>query len=181
RSYKADMQRMKKEKEEAEMKRLELLKLERQKRIAARANSGSVKPSSLTSQVKQFPAKLSPAANRISKFSDSEPGSSSPLQRSKVRVSLGYSESNKAVKASKLSDGGHVAGNRLARSASSLSDAKRDDADGVTPEAKASLSRIKRLSEPKTFTNPPVSAIKVRIAEAAVRRRLPEGPDKAQS
>ncbi|KAL0295701.1 UNVERIFIED_CONTAM: hypothetical protein Sangu_3188800, partial [Sesamum angustifolium] len=54
RSYKADLQRMKKEKEEAEMKRLEALKLERQKRIAARGNSASGKSSVLSPQTSNF-------------------------------------------------------------------------------------------------------------------------------
>ncbi|PIN01786.1 hypothetical protein CDL12_25700 [Handroanthus impetiginosus] len=202
RSYKADLQKMKKEKEEEEAKRLEALKLERQKRIAARGSSTSVKPSALSPQTKQLPAKLSPVANRGSKFSDSEPGSSSPLQRSKIRTSLGLNDSHKASKASKLSEGSHKAGHRLTRSSTSLSEMKREN-NGVTPDSKASssrirrlsepktiinppvmpdskpsLSRIRRLSEPKTITNPPVTTTKARSAEAVLKRKLSDGPEK---
>ncbi|KAL0388440.1 UNVERIFIED_CONTAM: COP1-interacting protein 7 [Sesamum radiatum] len=176
RSYKADLQRMKKEKEEAEMKRLEGLKLERQKRIAARGNSASGKSSVLPPQTKQFPAKLSPATNRGSKFSDSDPGSSSPLQRSKVRTSLGSTELLKASKSSKLSEVSHMRGNRLTRSSSSLSETKRES-NGATPDSKAPMARIRRLSEPKSVTSP-VTSVKDRSAEAVSRRKLSEGPDK---
>ncbi|EEC81954.1 hypothetical protein OsI_25833 [Oryza sativa Indica Group] len=44
RAYKADLQKLKKEQEEEQMKRLERLKLERQKRIAARSNGKSDPP-----------------------------------------------------------------------------------------------------------------------------------------
>ncbi|KAL2230093.1 UNVERIFIED_CONTAM: COP1-interacting protein 7 [Sesamum indicum] len=176
RSYKADLQRMKKEKEEAEMKRLEALKLERQKRIAARGNSASGKSSVLSPQTKQFPAKLSPATNRGSKFSDSDPGSSSPLQRSKIRTSLGSTELLKASKCSKLSEVSHMRGNRLTRSSSSLSETKRES-NGATPDSKAPMARIRRLSEPKPLTSP-VTSVKDRSAEAVSRRKLSEGPDK---
>ncbi|KAI3469786.1 hypothetical protein Pfo_026449 [Paulownia fortunei] len=177
RSYKADLQKMKKEKEEAEVKRLEDLKLERQKRIAAKGSSTSGKPSALSPQTKQFPAKLSPATNRGSKFIDSEAGSSSPLLRSKIRTSLGSIESLKASKAIKLSGGSHMAGNGLTRSSSSLSEMKRES-NGGTPDSKASMARLRRLSEPKTVTNPPVTSMKARSAEAVSKRKLSEGPEK---
>ncbi|KAG8370442.1 hypothetical protein BUALT_Bualt14G0117400 [Buddleja alternifolia] len=177
RSYKADLQKMKKEKEEAEAKRLEALKLERQKRIVARGNSTSGKPSVLSPQTKQFPAKLSPGTNRGSKFSDSEPGPSSPLQRSKIRTSLGPSELLKTSKTSKLSEGSHMAGNRLIRSTSSLSDTKKEN-DVVTPDSKTPMARVRRLSEPKAVNNPPVTSMKVRSAEAVLKRKLYEGPER---
>lgn len=181
RSYKADLQKIKKEKEAAEMKRIEALKQERQKRIAARGGSTttSAKPSSLSSQIKQLPTKLSPAT-KGSKFSDSEPGSSSPLQRSKIRTSVGVSAPLKATKSSKLSEGSHVAANRLTRSSSSLSEPKRDS-HGVTPDSKASMARIRRLSEPKTITNPPVMLLtKARSAESVSKRKLSEGPERSK-
>ncbi|KAL6526610.1 hypothetical protein OROGR_015700 [Orobanche gracilis] len=173
RSYKADLQEMKKEKEEIEAKRLESLKLERQKRIAARVGSSSVKPSAVSPQTKQLPAKLSATANRGSKFSDSAPGSSPPLQRSKIRISVVSSESHKAAKGSKLSEGSHMAGNRLTRSSSSLSEKKREN-NGVTPDSKASMSRIRRSSEPRTITKSPVT-VKARSAETVLKRKLSEG------
>lgn len=176
RSYKADLQKMKKEQEEAELKRLESLKLERQKRIAARGGSAAAKPATLSPQTKQLPSNLSVTPNRGSKFSDSEPGSSSPLQRSKVRTPLGSSESHKASKASKLSEGSHTAGNRLIRSMPSLSEAKKEN-KGLTPDPKATMSRIRRLSEPKKITTTPVTTIKNRSAEAVTKRKLSEGPE----
>ncbi|KAL9161860.1 hypothetical protein ABFS82_07G049000 [Erythranthe guttata] len=176
RSYKADLQKMKKEQEEADAKRLEALKLERQKRIAARGSSNSVKPSVLSPQTKQIPAKLSPATNRSSKFSDSEPGSSSPLQRSKIRTSLGSTEPLKASKASKLSEGSHMAGDRLTRSSSSLSEIKIER-NVRKPDSKASTVQTRRLSEPKVVKNPLVSSVKTRSAEAGPRRKLYEGPE----
>ncbi|XP_073123557.1 uncharacterized protein [Henckelia pumila] len=179
RSYKADLQKMKKEKEEAEMKRIEALKQERQKRIASRgsSNTTSAKPPSLSPQIKQLPTKLSPATNKGSKFSDSEPGSSSPLQRSKIRTSVGASVPPKASKSSKLNEGSHAGANRLTRSSSSLSEPKRDS-HGVTPDSKASMARIRRLSEPKTITNPPVMLTKARSAESVSKRKLSEGAER---
>ncbi|GFP85841.1 hypothetical protein PHJA_000727900 [Phtheirospermum japonicum] len=178
RSYKADLQKLKKEKEEAEAKRLESLKMERQKRIAARVGSNSVKPSTLSPQIKQLPTKLSPTTNRGSKFSDSEPGSSSPLQRSKIRISVGSSESlKKASRGSKLGEGSHMAGNRLSRSLSLLSETKRVN-NGVTPHSKASISRIRRLSESKIITKSPVTITKTRSAEPVLKRKLSEGPER---
>ncbi|KAL8486664.1 hypothetical protein ACS0TY_023383 [Phlomoides rotata] len=179
RSYKADLLKMKKEQEAAEAKRLEALKQQRQKRIAARGSTTSGKPSTLSPQTKQLPAKLSPATNRGSKFSDTEPGSSSPLQRSKIKTSLGSSEANKASKASKLSEGSHMAGHRLTRSSSSLSETKRETTS-VTPESKASMIRIRRLSEPKSITNSPVIAMKARSTEVVLKRKKLEGPDKSK-
>lgn len=164
--------------EEAQLKRLEALKLERQKRIAARGGPNAVKTSTPSPQVKQLPTKPSGATNRGSKFSDSEPGSSSPLQRSKVRISIGSGVSHKASKISILSEGSHVAGNRLVRSSSSLSETKRET-NGITPDSKVSMSRIRRLSEPKTNTNSPIITTKSRSAEA-LKRKLSEGPEKTK-
>ncbi|CAA0818223.1 COP1-interacting protein-related [Striga hermonthica] len=176
RSYKADLQKMKKEKEEAEARRLESLKLERQKRIAARVGSNSVKPSALSRQTKQLPTKVSPTTNRGSKFSDAEAGTSSPLQRSKVRIPLESSETHKTSIGSKISDGTQKPGNRLIRSLSSLSEAKREKS-GVTPDSKASISRIRRLSEPKTVPKSPVTTVKARSAETVLKRKLFEGAE----
>ncbi|KAL2469683.1 COP1-interacting protein-related [Abeliophyllum distichum] len=177
RSFKADLQKLKKEKEEAELKRLEALKLERQKRIASRGSSTSAKSSVPSPQTKKLPTKLSPITNRGSKFSDSEPGSSSPLQRSKVRTSVGSSESQKAFKAGKVSEGSQFAGNRLSRSVSSLSEPKRDS-NGVTLDSKASMARIRRLSEPKTISSHPVTSMKVRSAEAVSKRKPSVGTER---
>ncbi|KAF9677736.1 hypothetical protein SADUNF_Sadunf08G0138400 [Salix dunnii] len=148
RTFKADLQKIKKEKEEEEIKRLEALKLERQKRIAARGSSTTAQPASQPTR-KQLPTKLSPSSHRGSKFSDSEPGSSSPLQRFPIKtVSAGSGDSRKVSRSSKLSTGPSTAGNRLTLSLSSLSEQKNEKS-GVTPDSKASMARIRRLSEPK--------------------------------
>ncbi|KAK4341678.1 hypothetical protein RND71_040179 [Anisodus tanguticus] len=140
RSFKADIQKMKKEKEEADQKRIEALKLERQKRIASRGGSSSGHSAAPTAQTRKLPAKSSPGTFRGSKFSDSEPGSSSPLQRTKVRTSLVSSDLQNGTIASKSTDGSKLAGNKLSRSASSLSEPKKEN-NGVTPDSKASMAK----------------------------------------
>lgn len=164
RSYKADLQKMKKEQQDAEVKRLEGLKMERQKRIAARANSSR--------QQQQLASKL---PLRGSKFTDSEPGSSSPLQRSKIRpASIGSTNSKKPLtltltnSSSKLANGG----NRLTRSLSSMSDTKSVTITPTpTPDSK---TRIRRLSEPKKTNNNNITSTststKTRSAEPPVSK-----------
>ncbi|KAJ9537145.1 hypothetical protein OSB04_029878, partial [Centaurea solstitialis] len=179
RSYKADLQKMKKEQQDAEHRRLEALKMERQKRIAARASSMSGQ--STTASRKQLPSKLSPMSNRGSKFTDSEPGSSSPLQRSKIRTtttSLGYSNSKKPSTSSKSIDGSNSAGNRLTRSMSSMSDTKKE-INSVTPDSKTSMARIRRLSEPKKINNSHAAAtsFKTRGADLVSKPKLANGPE----
>lgn len=175
RSFKADLQKMKKEQEDAEHKRVEALKMERQKRIAARANSAAAQ-SALPTR-KPLPAKPSPISHRGSKFSDTEPGSSSPLQRSKIRTtSLGSSDSKKLSKATKSSDMSHLTGNRLTRSVSSLSETKKETS-GVTPDSKASMARIRRLSEPKTSSHPS-TLVKTRSAEPISKPKIANGPER---
>lgn len=164
RSFKADMQKMKKEKEEADQKRIEALKLERQKRIASRGGPSSGHSPAPTIQTRKLPAKSSPGTFRGSKFSDSEPGSLSPLQRTKIRTPLGSNGVQKGSKASKSADGSKLAGNKLSRSASSLSEPKKENND-VTPDSKASMARIRRLSEPKAISSKPGTLRKAQSAE----------------
>ncbi|KAL2921311.1 COP1-interacting protein 7 [Bienertia sinuspersici] len=157
RAYKADLQKLKKEKEEEQMKRIEALKLERQKRIAAKSG---VKPVQSPSSSQQAKLKPSPASQKSSKFSDTEPGSCSPLQRSKLRIISKVSpDSSKATKST----------NRLIRSASSLKSQKEDKVI-ATPDSKATMSRIRRLSEPKGT----VSSVKPATSEAVSRHRVSE-------
>ncbi|KAK2999802.1 hypothetical protein RJ639_024129 [Escallonia herrerae] len=178
RTYKADLQKMRKEKEEADLKRIEALKMERQKRIAARASSTSGQsPLPLVQSRKPLPTKVSPVSHRGSKFSDSEAGSSSPLQRSKIRTaSLGSGDPRKASKVNKSTDGIQLAGNRLIRSVSSLSDPKKES-NSVTPDSKASMARIRRLSEPKTISSHFASSVMARSAEPVSKPKLPNGPE----
>ncbi|XP_022640260.1 COP1-interacting protein 7 isoform X3 [Vigna radiata var. radiata] len=157
RNYKADLQKMKKEKEEEEVRRLNALKMERQRRIAAKSNSMATKSSTPPQQTKkQIPTKLSPSSYKGSKFSDSEPGSSSPFQRFPIRTaSVGSNDSSKAPKTSRLNT------NKLSRSAPSLPESKREKGDGTT-DTKASIARIRRLSEPKTSTIRHISSVSVK-------------------
>ncbi|XP_056168859.1 COP1-interacting protein 7 [Syzygium oleosum] len=176
RSYKADLQKMKKEKEEEQVKRLEALKLERQKRIAARSSSIPAQPALPSPQTrKQLPTKTSPISHKGSKFSDAEPGSSSPLQRSSVRaLSVNSSESQKTSKTTRLSAASSSAGNRLSRSVSSLPAEIKENAS-VTPETKVSMARIRRLSEPRTSSHS-VSSVKQRNTELT-RQKVSDGTD----
>ncbi|XVE65818.1 hypothetical protein DITRI_Ditri08aG0029800 [Diplodiscus trichospermus] len=176
RTYKADLQKMKKEKEEAEIRRLEALKMERQKRIAARGSSLNAQISVPMQSRKQVPSKLSPNSHKGSKFTDAEPGSSSPLQRSIRTASVGSTDSHKASKPSKLNMGTPPSGNRLSRSVSSLPEPKKD-IGGATPDAKASMARIRRLSEPKTSSSPHVSSVRSRNSEPSSKTKASGRPE----
>lgn len=153
--------------------------MERQKRIAARGNSTSgqsLLPSLATR--KSLPTKLSPISHKGSKFSDTEPGSSSPLQRSKIRIpSVASADSKKASKVTKSADGSHLTGNRLTRSVSSLSETKKEP-NGVTPNSKVSIARIRRLSEPKTVSSHPISSVKARSAELVSKLKPSDGSER---
>ncbi|CAE6223046.1 unnamed protein product [Arabidopsis arenosa] len=147
RNFKADLQKMKKEKEEEERKRIEGLKIERQKRIASKSNS-AVGQSQLPAQQtkKQILNKFSPGAPRASKFSDSEPGSSSPLQRLTRRTaSLGSNDYQKFPKNGKLS-------------------------------TNKSVSRTRRLSEPKMGNNSAPSS-SVRPRRTIASRKASDAPE----
>ncbi|KAL6189443.1 hypothetical protein ACLB2K_040832 [Fragaria x ananassa] len=166
RSFKADLQKVKKEKEEEEVKRLEALKIQRQKRIAARGGSipaQSPLPSQQTR--KQGLTKLSPSAHKGSKFSDSEPGSSSPLPRFPIKTA-----------SSKLNTGSLSAGNRLSQSVSSLPE-KREENTSVTSDTKSSMARIRRLSEPKMSNSNPVTSVKPRSTVTVSKPKASDGSE----
>ncbi|CAH8332471.1 unnamed protein product [Eruca vesicaria subsp. sativa] len=156
RNFKADLLIMKKEKEEEERKRIEALKVARQKRIAAKSNS-TVDQSQLSAQKtrKNMPNRFSPGAPRTSKFSDQEPGSLSPLQRRlPIRsASLGSNESQKVLQNSKLSSGSKSTGNGLTRSISPLPPSKRETRISLGTQ-NLSVSRTRRVSEPKMGSAP---------------------------
>ncbi|KAK8623805.1 hypothetical protein V6N13_065168 [Hibiscus sabdariffa] len=176
RTYKADLQKMKKEKEEAEIRRLQALKMERQKRIVARSSSGSA-PSPMAAQSrKQLPSKLSPSSHKGSKFTDAEPGLSSPLQRSIRTPPVGSAASLKTPKTSKLNTGTNSSANRLSKSAPSLPVPKKD-ISSVTPDAKASMARIRRLSEPKINGSARVPSVKSRNSEPSSKPKVFRGPE----
>ncbi|XP_072955576.1 COP1-interacting protein 7-like [Typha angustifolia] len=170
RAYKADLQKVKKEQEEEQIRRLEALKRERQKRIAARSSSNSTSsPSTLQQTKTKLAPKSSPSPYKGSKFSDSEPGSSSPLKRLSGRTtSMGSSDSQRAAATSRLNGNAH----RLSQSVSSLVERKKDST-GVTPEPKTDSVQTKRLSDPKV-NNSDRSSRKPVTADQLRRRSMPD-------
>ncbi|KQK11943.1 COP1-interacting protein 7 [Brachypodium distachyon] len=165
RAYKADLQKAKKEQEAEQIKRLERLKQERQKRIAAR--NGASNSVSTPQQAKTKPSpKISPSTYKSSKFSDAEPGSSSPLRKLPVRNTPG-SDPQKTAKASKLGDGT----NAVSKSTSSLTEIKKEKSG----RTESSIERLKKLAEPKSNSstdNP--SNSKSASMDHPRRRSMPE-------
>ncbi|KNA12956.1 hypothetical protein SOVF_121570 [Spinacia oleracea] len=173
RAYKADLQKLKKEKEEEQMKRIEALKIERQKRIAAKSGANPSQTQLPSQQAKRQMPKLSPVSQKGSKFSDTEPGSRSPLQRSTLRfISKVSPDSSKTSRSGRLNIVSSTSGNRLTRSASSLS-SRKEEKNGVTPDSKATMSRIRRLSEPKVTVHR-ISSGKTGNAEVVSRYKASE-------
>ncbi|RAL54549.1 hypothetical protein DM860_001677 [Cuscuta australis] len=158
RSCKPDIEKMKKEKEEADIKRVEALKSVRQNRTAARGTLNSSHLVAPQSQKRRVPTKVSPTPVRWSKFSDSEPGSSSPLQRSKLRTPLLSTNSPEDSKSHKFSEG-LLRNNLLKKSAPSWADPTKESSISATPNSKAYMARLRRLSEPK-IVNWPVASVK---------------------
>ncbi|KAH7691537.1 beta-sandwich domain of Sec23/24 domain-containing protein [Dioscorea alata] len=164
RLFKLDLQKAKKEKEAEALKRLEALKQERQKRIAARSGSSSTKPTLTPQQTRaRLPAKTSPISSlKGSKFSDSEPTSSSPLTKVTRRAtSLGSAGLLKTTKVDRLNQGTHSAVKELRRSASSLPDLSKES-KMLAPEEKekAASIRTRRLSDPKGMSVSHASSLK---------------------
>lgn len=177
RSFKADLQKVKKEKEEEQIKRLEALKIQRQKRIAARSSSNHAQSPLPSQQSKrQLPTKLSSSSHKGSKFSDSEPGSMSPLQRFPTKTaSLGSGDSQKPSKLRSTNSSNSFA-NGLSRSVSSLPEPKKEG-NGITTESKASMARIRRLSEPRMSSIHRDSAMKMQKAEPLSKFKKTDGPE----
>ncbi|ESQ44717.1 hypothetical protein EUTSA_v10003134mg [Eutrema salsugineum] len=195
RNFKADLLIMKKEKEEEERKRIEALKIARQKRIASKSNS-AVGQSQLPAQQarKKILNKFSPGAPRASKFSDSEPGSLSPLQRLPIRsASLGSNDSQKFPKNGKLSTGSKSTVNRLTRSISPLPPSKRESLAtgnrvtrsisplplskrGSLDSQNKPVSRTRRLSEPK-MGNHGAPTSSVRSLRTIAPKKVSDAPE----
>ncbi|KAF7069699.1 hypothetical protein CFC21_075288 [Triticum aestivum] len=167
RAYKAGLQKEKKELEAEQIKRLERLKQERQKRIAAR--SGASNPISTPPQAKAKPSpKVSPSTHKSSKFTDAEPGSSSPLRKIiPARSSTPGSDPHKTAKASKL---GGDSSSAVSKSTSSLAEIKKEKSG----RTESSIERLKKLAEPKSnaSTDHP-SNPKSASADHPRRRSLP--------
>ncbi|CAN6479517.1 unnamed protein product [Victoria cruziana] len=151
RAFKADLQKAKREQEDEQIKRLEALKRERQKRIAARSSSVQSPSTSQLSKVRQS-TKVSPGLLKSSKFTDSEASSPSPVPKIGARSgSVGSISSVKILKRSSP-NATRAVGNGLIRSASSVPEFKKANA-ASSSDAKATISRLRRLSEPKSFSN----------------------------
>lgn len=153
--------------------------MERQKRIAAKSSSAtSQSPVASHLTKRQVPTKISPSSYKGSKFSDSEPGPSSPLQRFPVRTasSAGSVDSLKASKTSKLNTRGHLNDNKLSRSVSSLPESKLEKGDS-TSSAKASMARIRRLSEPKVSAVRQTSSVKPQGTGTISKTKAADGPE----
>ncbi|XP_037444754.1 COP1-interacting protein 7-like [Triticum dicoccoides] len=167
RAYKAGLQKEKEELEAEQIKRLERLKQERQKRIAAR--SGASNPISTPPQAKAKPSpKVSPSTHKSSKFTDAEPGSSSPLRKIiPARSSTLGSDPHKTAKASKL---GGDSSSAVIKSTSSLAEIKKEKSG----RTESSIERLKKLAEPKSnaSTDHP-SNPKSASADHPRRRSLP--------
>lgn len=112
---------------------MEALKRERKKRIAAKSGSNAVQPPA------KLPVKVSSSSYKSSKFTDSEPGLNSRLQ--KLPVNISSLQSNDSDKASKPPRSGG-----LSHSASSLPEFKRER---MKQMGSSTSERIRRLSEPK--------------------------------
>lgn len=178
RNYKADLQKMKKEKEEEAIKRIETLKMERQKRIAAKSSSVTTQsPVASHATKRQVPSKFSPSSHKGSKFSDSEPGPSSPLQRFPARTaSVGSVDSLKSSKTSRLSIRSPLNDNKLSQSVSSLPESKLEKDDSAT-NTKVSMARIRRLSEPKMSSVRQTSSVKPLGAGTKSKTKASDGPE----
>ena len=149
------------------MKRLERLKLERQKRIAARSSTSSASTTLQQPKVKPS-SKVSPSTCKSSKFSDAEPASSSPLRKFPAKTTTGTDpHPPKTAKASKLI--GNT--NAVSKSTSSLTDMKKEKSG----KAESSSERLKKLAEPKTsgFTDHP-SNPKSASVDHPRRRSMPQ-------
>lgn len=101
----------------------------------------------------------------------------SPLQRFPIRtVSAGSSDSLKGSKTNKLSTSSNSAGNRLSRSVSSLPEPKKENGS-ITPDAKASMARVRRLSEPKIINSNHVSSVKPRNTNPVTKPKVSNEPE----
>ncbi|XP_077250756.1 COP1-interacting protein 7-like isoform X2 [Tasmannia lanceolata] len=175
RAFKADLQKVKREKEEEQIKRLEALKRERQKRIAAKGSSNAAQSPIPSSQTKsRLPTKLSPTSLKGPKFSDSELASSSHLPKLHVKTALGSSDSQGITKPSRL-NGTRLAGSRLSRSVSSLNELKREN-NGVSPEPRAASTRTRRLSDPKGSNTYRTSSLKPGSNAPAPKPKVSDEP-----
>lgn len=139
--------------EEQEVKRLEALKRERQKRIAARGSSTTAQPLSIPpNRARLF---------NSSKFSDSAPKSFSTFHKFPLRGSVVSHDSQKITKTNSKLHGS-------SRSVSSLPDTKKED-NSLMSEKKP-VSRLRRLSDHSNGVVHHVSSVKSASSNQVVTR-----------
>eukprot|EP01018_Ginkgo_biloba_P009988 Gb_08521 [translate_table: standard] len=166
RAFKAGLQKTKKEMEEEEKKRLEELKIQRQKRIAARrssspASSTSTSRSAKQQQLKPGPSSKSSLSSQKARTSNSlSPGGSFPSpsvsSRSITKSSSEIASGSRSRK-SNISNNASPIGNGLSRSVPSLSELKKEN-DGIFPQSRAVSHASKRLSTSKRSSDQGVSS-----------------------
>jgi len=152
--------------------------MERQRRIAAKSSSVTTQSPVVSHATKrQVPSKFSPSSHKGSKFSDSEPGPSSPLQRFPARTaSVGSVDSLKSSKTSRLSTRSPLNDNKLSQSVSSLPESKLEKDDSAT-NTKVSMARIRRLSEPKMSSVSQTFSVKPLGAGTKSKTKASDGPE----
>ncbi|KAH0451695.1 hypothetical protein IEQ34_018994 [Dendrobium chrysotoxum] len=154
RNYKSDLQKLKKEQEEEERRRLEALKRERQKRIASRNGPRAFQSPTNTQQSNP---------EKSSKVRDSEIGSNLPLQKLPISGSVGSIVSNKDIKT--------ITSNKLNHGVLLLSELKESEKQ----EGNSVSARIRRLSEPKGSRVHSVPA-KLASTSRVIKKALDEEP-----
>lgn len=147
RAFKAGLQKTKKEMEEEERKRLEELKIQRQKRIAARRSSSPTSSSSTSRSMKQNQAKpgqasklLSPTRQKGRMSRNLSPGGSFSGTRS---MSTSSNEVTNRLRPHKLNTSTHTkpAEIVLSRSVPSLSDLKKEIDETFNTSKRSSATR----------------------------------------
>lgn len=147
RAFKAGLQKTKKEMEEEERKRLEELKIQRQKRIAARRSSSPTSSSSTSRSMKQNQAKpgqasklLSPTRQKGRMSRNLSPGGSFSGTRS---MSTSTNEVTNRLRSHKLNTSTHTkpAENVLSRSVPSLSELKKEIDETFNTGKRSSATR----------------------------------------
>lgn len=148
--------------EEEEIKRLEALKRERQKRFSARTSSRTT----------SLPTMFYPGLIKTSKFCDSEPTSASPLSKLPLRThSLESSETLKKTIGRKINDA-RTTGHGLSRSVSSLPDLKKEVNVDFNDSGKSS-AHTRRFSDPKGSTSRLVHPNKLTRNDLNAKAKVP--------
>ncbi|OAY65288.1 hypothetical protein ACMD2_11098 [Ananas comosus] len=169
RLYKADLQKFKKEQEEEQIRRLEALKMERQKRIAARSGSNASHSTSTPQQAKtKLAAKPSPSSLKGSKFSDSD---TSKLNGNAHGITRSVSSLSEMKKGS--NDGTLDQKKEPLRARSTLKSASSDQARrrSMPEESHTKMSAIEQLDKSKLATLPELKIKSPKASSEAVQNK----------